>query len=474
MSVPYLLNSATGHIPASEKIPVIARPFVSERAKKTLDLVERFVEEDCVPADAVFAQQINEKGHDTVSRFDSHPQVIEDLKTKARKLGLWNMFLPKNHFKEGAGFSNLEYGLMAEYLGKSATASEACNCAAPDTGNMEVFAKYGTEEQKKQWLGPLLNGEIRSAFLMTEPQVASSDATNIELNMRKDGDYYVLNGQKWWSSGAGDRRCKIYIVMGKSDPTNKNVYRQQSVILVPADTPGITIERMLSVIGFDDAPHGHGHISFNNVRVHKSNMVLGEGRGFEVVQGRLGPGRIHHAMRSVGAAEKALEYFLARMNDPSRRPFGKNLSEHGIQLERVARSRIEIDSARLAVLNAAIKIDQSNAKDALKEIAEVKVQVPNMLLDVLDRAIQAYGGAGVSQETPLASMWASGRTMRIVDGPDEVHMLQLGRNENKRGAALLKKIEAQKAKSRELLKQYGLQARDPLELKRVSGGQSKL
>ncbi|KIW73343.1 hypothetical protein PV04_01473 [Phialophora macrospora] len=474
MSVPYLLNSATGHIPASEKIPVIARPFVSERAKKTLDLVERFVEEECIPADAVFAQQVNAKGHDPVSRFDSHPQVIEDLKAKARKLGLWNMFLPKNHFKEGAGFSNLEYGLMAEYLGKSVTASEACNCAAPDTGNMEVFAKYGTEEQKKQWLGALLNGEIRSAFLMTEPQVASSDATNIELDMKKDGDYYVLNGQKWWSSGAGDRRCKIYIVMAKSDPTNKNVYRQQSVILVPADTPGVTIERMLSVIGFDDAPHGHGHISFNNVRVHKSNLILGEGRGFEVVQGRLGPGRIHHAMRSVGAAEKALEYFLARMNDPQRRPFGKNLSEHGIMLERVARSRIEIDSSRLAVLNAAIKIDQSNAKDALKEIAEVKVQVPNMLLDVLDRAIQAYGGAGVSQDTPLASMWASGRTMRIVDGPDEVHMLQLGRNENKRGVALLKKIEAQKAKSRELLQQYGLQAKDPLELKRVSGGQSKL
>ncbi|KIX95800.1 uncharacterized protein Z520_08508 [Fonsecaea multimorphosa CBS 102226] len=474
MSVPYLINSATGHIPASERIPVIARPFVSERAKKTLDLVERFVEEECIPADAVFSQQLNQKGSDTVSRFDAHPQVIEDLKAKARKLGLWNMFLPKNHFKEGAGFSNLEYGLMAEYLGKSGVASEATNCAAPDTGNMEVFAKYGTEEQKQKWLGPLLNGEIRSAFLMTEPQVASSDATNIELNMRRDGDYYVLNGQKWWSSGAGDRRCKIYIVMGKSDPNNPNPYKQQSVILVPADTPGLTIERMLSVIGFDDAPHGHGHISFNNVRVHKSNMILGEGRGFEVVQGRLGPGRIHHAMRSVGAAERALEYFLARMNDPAKKPFGKLLAEHGIMLERVARSRIEIDAARLAVLNAAIKIDQSNAKDALKEIAEVKVQVPNMLLDVLDRAIQAYGGAGVSQDTPLANMWASGRTMRIVDGPDEVHMLQLGRNENKRGPALLKRIAAQKEKTKELLRQYGLEPKDPLALRRVSGGQSKL
>ncbi|KEF58000.1 acyl-CoA dehydrogenase [Exophiala aquamarina CBS 119918] len=471
MSVPYLMNSPTGHLPASERIPVIARPWVSERAKKTLDLVERFVEEECIPADAVFQQQI---GEGTVARFDAHPKVIEDLKAKARKLGLWNMFLPKNHFKEGAGFSNLEYGLMAEYLGKSITASEATNCAAPDTGNMEVFAKYGTEEQKKQWLGPLLNGEIRSAFLMTEPQVASSDATNIELNMRKDGDYWVLNGQKWWSSGAGDRRCKIYIVMGKSDPNNSNVHKQQSVILVPADAPGVTIDRMLSVMGFDDAPHGHGHITFKNVRVHKSNMVLGEGRGFEVVQGRLGPGRIHHAMRSVGSAERGLEYFLARLNDPAKRPFGKQLSEHGIMLERVAKSRIEIDSARLAVLNAAIKIDQSNAKDALKEIAEVKVQVPNMLLEVLDRAIQAYGGAGVSQDTPLAQMWSSGRTMRIVDGPDEVHMLQLGRNENKRGPNLLKRIQAQKEKTRELLKFYGLQERDVLELNRVNGGQSKL
>ncbi|EXJ85462.1 acyl-CoA dehydrogenase [Capronia coronata CBS 617.96] len=471
MSVPYLLNSAKGHIPASEKIPVIARPFVSERAKKTLDLVEKFVEEECIPADAVFRQQI---GEGTVNRFDSHPRVIEDLKVKARKLGLWNMFLPKNHFKEGAGFSNLEYGLMAEYLGKSFTASEATNCAAPDTGNMEVFAKYGTEEQKKKWLVPLLNGEIRSAFLMTEPQVASSDATNIELDIKKDGDYYVLNGQKWWSSGAGDRRCKIYIALGKTDPTNPNVYKQQSVVLVPADTPGITIKRMLSVIGFDDAPHGHGHVIFDNVRVHKSNLILGEGRGFEVIQGRLGPGRIHHAMRSVGAAEKALELFLARINDPAKKPFGKQLYEHGIMLERVAKSRIEIDSARLSVLNAAIKIDQSNAKDALKEIAEVKIQVPNMLLDVLDRAIQAYGGAGVSQDTPLANMWASGRTMRIVDGPDEVHMLQLGRNENKRGPALLKRIQAQKEKTRELLRHYGLEERDPLQLNRVSGGQSKL
>lgn len=262
--------------------------------------------------------------------------------------------------------------------------------------------------------------------------------------------------------------------MAKSDPTNSNKHKQQSVILVPADTPGVTIHRMLSVMGFDDAPHGHGHISFNNVRVPDSNMILGAGRGFEVVQGRLGPGRIHHAMRSIGSAEKALEWFLARINDPAKTPFGKQLSEHGIQLERVARSRIEIDGARLAVLNAAVKIDEGDAKSALKEIAEVKVQVPAVLMDVLDRAMQAYGGAGVSQDTPLAAQWASGRTMRIVDGPDEVHILQIGRNENKRGDSLRKRIMAQQEKTVQLLKQYGLKHEDPLQLNRISGGKSKL
>lgn len=376
------------------------------------------------------------------------------------------MFLPKNHFKEGAGFSNLEYGLMAEYLGKSNVASEATNCAAPDTGNMEVFAKYGTQEQKEKWLKPLLEGKIRSAFLMTEPDVASSDATNISLSIKRDGDHYVLNGSKWWSSGAGDPRCKIYIVMGKSDPNNPNTYKQQSVIFVPADTPGITIKRMLSVFGFDDAPHGHGHLVFNNVRVPVSNMCLGEGRGFEVIQGRLGPGRIHHAMRSVGAAEKALEYFLARMNDPKKKPFGKQLYEHGVMLERVARSRIEIDAARLHVLNAALMIDSKDAKFALKEIAEAKVLVPDTLLKVLDRAIQAYGGAGVCQDTPLAAMWAHGRTMRIVDGPDEVHLIQLGRNENKKGKFCLDKIEWQKQKTEQMRRSYGIHGRDVLELNR--------
>ncbi|KAF2841573.1 acyl-CoA dehydrogenase [Patellaria atrata CBS 101060] len=448
---------------ASQRIPAIARPHVSERAKKTLDIVEKFVEEQCIPADSVYLSQI---GETTKERFSAHPHILEDLKKEARKLGLWNMFLPKNHFKEGAGFSNLEYGLMAEYLGKSRTASEATNCAAPDTGNMEVLAKYGNEQQKKQWLEPLLEGKIRSAFLMTEPQVASSDAKNIELTMKKEGNEWVLNGQKWWSSGAGDPRCKIYIVMGKSDPRNPDPYRQQSVILVPADTPGITVHRMLSVYGFDDAPHGHGHISFKSVRVPESCMVLGPGKGFEIIQGRLGPGRIHHAMRSIGAAEKALEWFIKRLNEPHKKPFGKFLSEHGIMLERVARSRVEIDAARLLVLEAAIKIDESNAKGALKEIAEAKVLIPQTLLTVIDRAVQAYGGEGVSQETPLAAMWANGRTMRIVDGPDEVHILQLGKNENKRGKAVLEKIRAQKARSEELARQYGITLRDPLQLDR--------
>ncbi|KAK4501471.1 hypothetical protein PRZ48_007280 [Zasmidium cellare] len=470
MSVPYKIQASEDLLvggkaggKASEKIPVIARPFVSDRAKKTLDIIEKFVEEECIPADTVYAQQI---GSGVQARFASHPQVIEDLKKRAKELGLWNMFLPRNHFKEGAGFSNLEYGLMAEYLGKSGVASEACNCSAPDTGNMEVLAKYGTQAHKDRWLKPLLEGKIRSAFLMTEPDVASSDATNIGLTMRKEGNDWILNGQKWWSSGAGDKRCEIYIVMGKSDPQNSNVYRQQSVILVPHDTPGITIHRMLSVFGFDDAPHGHGHITFNNVRVPDSNMVLGAGRGFEVIQGRLGPGRIHHAMRSVGAAERALEYTIARLNDPRKKPFGKLLSEHGVMLTRVAEARCEIDAARLTVCNAAIMIDTKDAKYALKEIAEAKIFVPKVLMKVLDEAIQAYGGAGVSQETPLAKMWASGRTMRIVDGPDEVHLLQMGRNENKRGKFCLEKIEWQKAKAKEMAKAYGMEVRDVLQLDR--------
>jgi len=441
----------------SDKIPIIAANRVSDNAKKTLDLVKKFVEERCIPCDPVVAAQIASGP----SRWDTHPSVIEDLKVEAKKLGLWNMFLPKGHYKESPGFTNLEYGLMAEWLGKSRVASEAVNCAAPDTGNMEVLAKYGNEAQKAQWLKPLMDGKIRSAFLMTEPDIASSDATNIQMSMRKEGNEWVLNGQKWWSSGAGDPRCQIYIVMAKSDPGNKDPYKQQSVILVPANTKGITIKRMLSVYGYDDAPHGHGQLVFNDVRVPASNMVLGPGRGFEIIQGRLGPGRIHHAMRAIGAAEKALEWMLMRINDPKKTPFGKQLKEHGVILEWVAKSRIEIDAARLIVLNAAIKIDDLGAKGALKEIAEAKVLVPQMALTVIDRAVQSFGGAGVCQDTPLANMWANLRTLRLADGPDEVHLQQMGRNENKRGKEVTEKILAQQKLTEQLLAQYNVKLAQP-------------
>ncbi|KAK8034378.1 acyl- dehydrogenase family member 11 protein [Apiospora rasikravindrae] len=441
----------------SAKIPALVVDRVSPKAKQALDLVAKFVEEECIPADPVLEAQIG-SGE---SRWDHHPPIVDELKAKARKLGLWNMFLPKGHYKESPGYTNLEYGLMAEWLGKSRVASEAVNCAAPDTGNMEVLAKYGNEAQKAKWLKPLMEGEIRSAFLMTEPDVASSDATNIQLSMKREGNEYVLNGSKWWSSGAGDPRCSVYIVMGKSDASHKDPYQQQSVIIVPANTPGITIHRMLSVYGYDDAPHGHGHISFKNVRVPASNMVLGEGRGFEIIQGRLGPGRIHHAMRTIGAAERALEWMLMRINDPSKTPFKKQLREHGVILEWVAKSRIEIDAARLIVLNAAVKMDDLGPKATLKEIAEAKVLVPQTALTVIDRAVQAFGGAGVSQDTPLANMWAQIRTLRLADGPDEVHLQQLGRNENKRGKEVTQKIVGQKQKTEQLLKQHSVKKYEP-------------
>lgn len=441
----------------SAKIPAIAAHRVSDEAKKVLDVVAKFVQEECIPADPVLEAQIGQGD----ARWERHPAIIEELKTKARKLGLWNMFLPKGHYAESPGWTNLEYGLMAEWLGRSRSASEACNCAAPDTGNMEVLAKYGNAAQKDRWLKPLMEGQIRSAFLMTEPDVASSDATNIQLSIRREGNEYVLNGQKWWSSGAGDPRCQIYIVMGKSDPDNKDPYKQQSVILVPADTPGITIHRMLKVYGYDDAPHGHGHLTFKNVRVPASNMVLGEGRGFEIIQGRLGPGRIHHAMRSIGASECALDWMLMRVNDERKTPFGKQLREHGVIIEWIAKSRLEIDAARLIVLNAAIKMDEHGPKAALREIAEAKVLIPQMALTVIDRAVQSFGGAGVCQDTPLANMWAQIRTLRLADGPDEVHLQQMGRNENRRGKEVTETIRWQQQKTAELMEKYGAKFSEP-------------
>jgi acyl-CoA dehydrogenase len=353
------------------------------------------------------------------------PPIIEELKAKARERGLWNLFLPdRDH---GPGLSNLEYAPLCEIMGRSPIAPEAFNCAAPDTGNMEVLVRYGTEAQKRQWLIPLLEGQIRSAFAMTEPKVASSDATNIQSSIVRDGDHYVINGHKWWTSGIGDPRCQILIFMGQTDPKNPDPYKRQSMILVPRDTPGIKVIRMLTVFGYDDAPHGHGEVLFENVRVPATNMLLGEGRGFEIAQGRLGPGRIHHCMRQIGVAERALELMCKR--SMQRVAFGKRLSENDITLERIAQARILIDQARLLVLHAAWMMDTVGNKAAKQAIAEIKVAVPNTTLRVVDWAMQLHGGGGVSQEFPLAFMWAHSRTLRFADGPDEVHRRQIGRLE---------------------------------------------
>jgi acyl-CoA dehydrogenase len=351
--------------------------------------------------------------------------LMEDLKATARKAGLWNLFLPDS--ARGAGLSNLDYAPLAEIMGRSEIASEVFNCSAPDTGNMEVLERYGTEEQKRQWLEPLLDGKIRSAFAMTEPEVASSDATNIRATIRRNGDSYVINGRKWWATGSPDRRCKILIVMGQTDPANPNPHRRQSMILVPKDTPGVTVLRALPVFGYDHAPHGHGEVMFEDVRVPASNILLGEGRGFEIAQGRLGPGRIHHCMRAIGLAERTLEAMCRRVR--SRIAFGKPIAEQTVTLERIAEARIMIDEARLLVLNAADKMDRLGNKEARAEIAMIKVAVPNMLSRVVDMAIQAHGAAGVTEDFPLARAWASARALRIVDGPDEVHRNQIGQIE---------------------------------------------
>ena len=386
---------------------------ISDHARRMREKLLKFMDDHIYPAEAVYKEQVADG-----DRWQPVP-IMEELKAKGRESGLWNMFLPHDAGEyKGAGLTNLEYGTLCEIMGRSAIGPEPFNCSAPDTGNMETIFLYGTEEHKAKWLKPLLDGEIRSCFAMTEPSVASSDATNIETRIVRDGDDYVINGTKWWSSGAMDPRCKIAILMGKTDPSAET-HKQQSMILVPFDTPGVEVKRHLSVIGYDHAPHGHAEVVYKDVRVPTSNILLGEGRGFEIAQGRLGPGRIHHAMRSVGLAERALEMMCER--GMQRDAFGQRIAEMGVTKHWIAESRCEIEQARLLVLHAAYMMDTVGNKVARKEIAMIKVVAANMVQRIVDRAMQVHGAQGVSQDTMLASAFAHARTMRLVDGPDEVH-----------------------------------------------------
>jgi acyl-CoA dehydrogenase len=394
----------------------------SDKVKALQEKLTRFMEDYIYPNEHRYSDGVTAE-----NRWQPRA-IVEEMKPKAKAAGLWNLFLPES--EHGAGLTNLEYAPLCEIMGRVGWAPEVFNCSAPDTGNMEVLARYGTPEQKKKWLEPLLEGKIRSGFAMTEPAVASSDATNIESSIRREGDSYVINGRKWWTSGAPDPRCKILIFMGKSAPQNPNKYLQQSMILVPMDTAGVKITRWLPVFGYDDAPHGHAEVDFANVRVPLSNMLLGEGRGFEIAQGRLGPGRIHHCMRTIGQAERALEKMCKRVK--SRVAFGKAIAEQGVTLERIAEARIMIEQTRLLTLKAAYMMDTVGNKAARAEIAMIKVAAPNMLCQIVDWAIQAHGAGGVSDDFGLAKAYAGARTLRLADGPDEVHRDQLGRMELKK------------------------------------------
>ncbi len=395
-----------------------------EKSQRSVDLHRQlsvFMDEHIYPNEARIKKELS-----TGDRWQPS-EIVEGLKTKAREVGLWNLFLPESEL--GAGLSNYEYAPLCEVMGRSPYAPEVFNCSAPDTGNMEVLSRYGTPEQQKEWLTPLLAGEIRSAFAMTEPDVASSDATNIQSEIRRDGADYVVSGHKWWTSGANDPRCKVLIFMGKTDPDNEDRYRQQSMILIPMSAPGVKVLRHLPVLGFDDAPHGHAEVLFENVRVPASNMLLGEGRGFEIAQGRLGPGRIHHCMRLIGLAERALEAMCRRVQ--TRVAFGRPVAEQTVTQERIAEARILIDQNRLLTLYTAHKMDQYGNKEARKEIAMIKVAAPNMACQVIDWAIQAHGGGGVSDDFGLGHAYATARLLRLADGPDEVHRNQIARLELK-------------------------------------------
>jgi acyl-CoA dehydrogenase len=397
----------------------------SQTVKDLQSRIGEFMDEHIYPNENIFFEQIDTNRKNGNAWIPT--EVVEEKKIQAREAGLWNLWRPQSH---GGTLSNLEYAPLCEVMGRVFWAPEVFNCSAPDTGNMETILRYGTEEQQNTWAEPLLNGEIRSAFLMTEPAVASSDATNIQCRIERVGDEYVINGRKWWSSGAGDPRCKVLIVMGKTDPDGADRHKQQSMILVPSDTPGVKVERPLTVFGYDDAPHGHMEVSLTDVRVPASNILLGEGRGFEIAQGRLGPGRIHHCMRIIGQAERALEFMINRLN--SRVAFGKPVSQQSVWHERIAESRIMIDQARLLTLKAAHMMDTVGNKEAKMEIGMIKVIAPNMAQQIIDWAIQAHGGGGVCQDFPLAWMYAWNRSLRLADGPDEVHRAQVARLELKK------------------------------------------